>query len=495
MKFKARKLDISTGESIVCLLNSHEAMELELSNNDRVEITYRSKKIIASIDITNTHHFLRAGEIGLMGDVADKLGIKNTSSYVSVELVNKPLSLYYIKKKLQGKRLTDTELFEIVQDIVSGKLSNIDITYFVSACYANELNMSETVALTNAMLHTGDILKLSRYPIVDKHCIGGVAGNRTTMIVVPILTALGFTMPKTSSRSITSPAGTADAMEVLCPVTLSIEQMKTVIEKTNGCIVWGGALNLAPADDKIIKVEHPLSLDPVGQLLASIMAKKKSVSSTHLLIDIPYGKGAKIEDVARAHFLKKKFLQLSKKLHIKTIVELTDGSSPIGFGLGPALEARDVLLVLENDPTASLDLKEKSIQIAGSLLSFLGKKHGEKMARDVLESGHALHKFMEIIEAQGGKKISSSDISLAKEQVTIKANQSGFISHLDNKKLSKIAKLCGAPNDKGAGLYLHVKKHDKVQRSDVLMTLYSSSKQKLHFAKETFGKIGGITII
>ena len=152
---------------------------------------------------------------------------------------------------------------------------------------------------------------------MDTHCIGGVAANRTSMLIVPILAVAGLTIPKTSSRSITSAAGTADTMEVLCPVVFSLSQMKKIAMRTGGCLVWGGAMSLAPADDKIIQVEHPMALDPVGQLLASIMAKKKSVSATHVLIDIPVGRGAKIQDKKKARDLGEKFKELGKRLGMK----------------------------------------------------------------------------------------------------------------------------------------------------------------------------------
>lgn len=493
MKFKARKLGISVGDSLVCLLNSNDAAEMEIQNSDRVSITRGKNTVTAVVDIANTHHFVNPGEVGLMDEVAEKLGIKSIVP-VDISHIDKPLSLHYIKKKLSGEKLTEQEIFEIVHDIVQGKLSKIEIAYFVSATYANHMSLDETIYLTKAMINTGEIVKFNRHPIVDKHCIGGVAGNRTTMIVVPIITALGYVMPKSSSRSITSPSGTADTMEVLCPVDLSTKEIQKIVHKVNGCFIWGGGLSIAPADDRIINVEHPLSLDPEAQLLASIMAKKKAISATHLLIDIPYGKGAKVETLLAAKHLKKQFELISRKLNIKVNVILTDGSGPIGFGFGPALEARDVLQVLENDVDAPKDLKEKAIIMAGKLLKMLGEKNPEKTARDVLESGHAHDQMMKIIEAQGGKKISSSEIKLSEFKYEYKSKHSGFISHLDNKKISKLARLCGAPQDKESGIYIALKKHDRIARGDILITFYSNSKQRIKYAKEVFEKIGGIDI-
>jgi len=249
-------------------------------------------------------------------------------------------------------------------------------------------------------------------PICIHNCVGGVPGNRTTMIIVPILTAAGFTIAKTSTRSITSPSGTADTMEVLAPVSHSLEKIKKIIKKTKGCIIWGGTLDLAAADDKLIKLERPLSLDPEGILLASILAKKLAVNSTHILIDIPYGKGAKIETKKEAKRLKRKFTHLGKLLGMQTKAIITDGSQPIGNGIGPALEAKDVLSVLSNKGPE--DLKKKSLLMSAKLLKMAGVKNSTKVAKKILESGKAYKKMQEIIKAQGGKKIDPEKIKIGK---------------------------------------------------------------------------------
>ena len=359
------------------------------------------------------------------------------------------------------------------------------------------MHIDETVALTKAMINTGDVLKLKQRNVVDKHCIGGVVGNRTTMIVVPIVAAVGITIPKTSSRSITSPAGTADTMEVLTNVSHSLKDIKKIIKKTNGCLVWGGALNLAPADDTIIRVEHPLNLDARSQLLASILAKKASVSAKHVLVDIPVGKGAKIHSKNRALTLIKQFESIGKNLGMHIHVILTDGSEPVGNGLGPVLEARDVLYVLKGDKRMPLDLKKKSIKLAGLMLE-MGKKakkgEGEKLAKEILESGKAYSKFIGIIKAQGGKEISPDKLKLAKYKRNIKAEKRGKIMHIDNSAIAKVARIAGAPVDKEAGIYLHVRKNMKVKKGELLFTIYSNSKAKLRFAVNTFKEIGGVVI-
>src|SRR3989344_2426300 len=356
MKLKVKDIDISSGGPLIAVVNHEDAAMLDLHVMDRIKIKKGHKIETVVVDIAQSKKVVPKGKIGVFEEVINSLGLKNNDS-VQIEVARKPLSLEFIRKKLDGQKLSEKEIDQIVWDIVHNKLSSVELTYFVAACYTNVMGTEETIMLTKAMVKHGETLKLNMRPIIDKHSIGGIPGNRTTMVLVPIIAAAGYYIPKTSSRSITSPAGTADTMEVLAKVTFPINRMKEIVLRTKGCIVWGGSLNLAPADDKIIAVERPLGIDAESQLLASIMAKKYSVSSTHILIDIPIGKDSKIKNKLEALHLKKQFEEIGKKLrkHIKVII--TDGKQPIGNGIGPALEARDVLWLLKRDPRRPLDLE------------------------------------------------------------------------------------------------------------------------------------------
>jgi AMP phosphorylase len=505
MRLKVKNLPIGTGDIVIAVLCEKDATRMDIQSEDRILLTADSKKIVATADIIgringarkgHKEKMLMPGEIGLFLEAQYALGVK-TGDYITISSAQKPLSLQYIKKKLEGKRLSSKELHVIIKDIINKDISDMELAYFVAASYLNKMDMNEITALTEAMVHSGDILKLPQKIIVDKHCIGGVAANRTSALIVPILAAAGLTIPKTSSRSITSAAGTADTMEVLCPVVFSLDDMKKVVTKTHGCLVWGGAMSLAPADDKIIQVEHPLSIDPEGQLLASIMAKKKSVCASHVLIDIPVGKGAKITEVKEAHALKRKFETLAKRLHMKIAVIITDGSQPIGNGIGPSLEARDILWTLKNSAKGSILLKNKSIVMAGVLLELTGKAKkgkGEEMAREIVETGKAYQKFIEIIQAQGGKLKKPEQIRLAHKSKDILATRSGVLTHIDNGTMNKIARIAGAPHDKEAGIYLYYHKGAKVKRGDKLFTVYSDSQERLDFALETIRKIDGVEV-
>ncbi len=321
-------------------------------------------------------------------------------------------------------------------------------------------------------------------PICVHNCIGGVAGNRTTMVVVPILAAAGVYIPKTSSRAITSASGTADTMEVLAPVVLKIDELRDAVLKTNGCMVWGGAINLAPVDDKLIRIRHSLHLDPRGMLLASILGKKKAVGAEHLIIDIPIGRGAKIEDEQNGRELAKEFIEVGEKLAIKTRCLITDGADPIGFGIGPGLECKDVLNVLQgNEP---LELLNKSCLLAGNILELVGKAKdgmGADAAHRLISTGKAYDKMMEIIEAQGGNpKIKIDDLPIGGYKYEYRAEKSGRVSHVDNKIISKIARAAGSPKDQGAGVILHCEDGDRVKKDDLLLEVIAESETKLSFA-------------
>ena len=488
MKLKVKDMNIATGGPLVVILNENDAINLDIHHMDRIKVKKEKKIETVVVNIATSATTIPEGSIGIYEEVIKSLKLKNKDK-VNIKIANKPLSIEFIKKKLDGKSLNKKEIDQIVWDIVNNKLSDSELTFFVAACYTNLMSINETLMLTRAMAKHGNFLKLNKYPIIDKHSIGGIPGNRTTMVIVPIIAAAGLTIPKTSSRSITSPAGTADTMEVLAKVSFPIKRMKQIITKTYGCIVWGGSLNLAPADDKIINVEKTLEIDAESQLLASIMAKKYSVSSTHILIDIPVGIGTKVQNKAEALRLKKDFEKIGKKLkkHVKILI--TDGSQPIGNGIGPALEARDVLWVLTRDKKRPPDLEKKCVNMVYEIFKMIGIKEGKKKALEILDSGLAYNKMKEIIKAQQGNIFDPKHIKIGKFKYDVKTNKSGIVIKIDNKMISRIARIAGAPLNKSAGIYLHKHVGNKVKRGNTLFTIYSESRQKLSFAKEVLKNV------
>lgn len=395
-----------------------------------------------------------------------------------------------IRKKLRGRELSYKEIYAIMDEISHERLGDILTTYFTASGFKEGFTDEELYYMTKAMVETG--AKLSFKGIVaDKHSIGGVAGTRTTMIIVPIIAALGFTIPKTSSRAITSPAGTADVMEVFCKVTFEPHQVESIVNKAGGCIIWGGHLGIAPADDVIIRVEEPLSYESFDKIIVSIMAKKVAASSNHLVIDLPIGKTMKIKYQKDALIVKHKFEGIAKRFGIKIFVDINDTPEPEGLGIGPTLEALDVLKVLEQVENRPLALEERALRLAGKLLDMCYETTGQKldgyaMAKKTLESKVALSKFKEIVKCQNGNPdITSKNLTLATFQKEIKASKSGTIIGINNANLNALAKVLGSPHDKKAGILLNKKTGEKVKAHDELLTFYSSSNKLLEEALET----------
>lgn len=477
MRLVIKRFNVNTGGPLVAVLNKQDAAKLDLYAQDRIKIKrLRSNKTFVVVaDISNKG--IKEGEIGLLEEAFERVGVPDGTE-VDVDISDLPDSLGYIHSKLDGAKLTKGQIDELVRDIVDNKISTVELTYFVAGCYAKGFDLEESADLTNAIVNTGDKLKFDNKIVLDKHCLGGVPGNRTTMIVVPIIAAAGFLIPKTSSRAITSAAGTADTMEVLAPVNLAMDKIKRALKKTNACIAWGGTMHLAGADELLIRVRHPLSIDPEGMMLASIIAKKKAVGATHVLIDIPFGRNAKVPTLNKARNLKKKFEKIGHMVGLNVHVVLTNGSQPIGKGIGPALEVRDVLSVLHGDGPS--DLMEKSVFLASEMLSMVGVKDARSKVLEILQSGKAFRKFREIVSAQGGSR--KLAVPRSKFFFAVNSPKDGVVKLLHNRYLVRVARVAGAPSDKVAGIYLNVKQGAKVRKGSNLFFIHAQSKAKLDSA-------------
>jgi thymidine phosphorylase len=392
-----------------------------------------------------------------------------------------PESLDAVRAKIQGRVLSGAEIEAIVDDVTHYRYSDMEIAAFLVGS-ASFMTSGELLSLSHAMAQAGTQLKWDRPIVVDKHCIGGIPGNRTSMIVVPIVAAHGLTIPKTSSRAITSPAGTADTMEVLARVDLTVDDMKEVVTACHGCLVWGGHVNLSPADDILISVERPLSLDTREQMVASIMSKKMAAGSTHLLIDLPVGPTAKLTSAMEAMRLRKMFEFVGDQFGIAVEVVTTDGRQPIGNGIGPVLEAQDVMAVLANDPTAPADLREKSLRLAAHLLEYdpeLRGGTGYLRARELLDSGAALKQMRKMIEAQGP---SGCRTDLGTLTVDIIAPRDGIVTAIDCLRLNRLARSAGAPIDNGAGVKVFKKIGDNVEQGQPLYRIYAFDQPEFELA-------------
>ena len=475
---KVKKINFSTGSYKICVINKLDAEEMDLNPNDRVIIKYRNREVCAFVDIDRLGSIVNRNEIGLFYETYNNLSLKDNEE-VSVYPTGVPKSVEYIINKMDGNKLNREKIFEIIKDVVRDELSEVEATAFITSCYIRGLDLEETVNLTEAIVESGPRPKFNKKIILDKHCIGGVPGNRTTMLVVPIVAAAGLCIPKTSSRAITSPAGTADTMEVFAPVDLTVQEMEEVVRKANGCMVWGGGSGIAAADDKLIQIRKPLRLDPLGIMLASILAKKKAVGATHVLIDIPFGKGSKVKTEESGRELAKHLITVGTHLGMNVKCILTDGSAPVGNAIGPCLEAKqhlEILLGLKRVP----DLINKSILMAGKILEYAGLNDAYNISREIFLSGRAYDKFIEIVELQGGDpKIKPEDIPVGNKTYDVYAEVDGKIRFVNNKMISKIAHLAGCPKTKEAGVYIYYNTGAKVKKGYKLMTIYAESEAKL----------------
>jgi thymidine phosphorylase len=439
-----------------------------------------SKVLLATLLVTQDDALVGPEDIGL-AEPAFRRFAEPAGALVTVTPSSPPNSLDAVRAKIQGHTLSALEITAIVDDLTRYRYSDMEIAAFLISS-ASFMTSDELLALTHAMAQAGTQLKWNKPTIVDKHCIGGIPGNRTSMIVVPIVAGHGLTIPKTSSRAITSPAGTADTMEVLTRVDLSVDEMKGVVSACHGCLVWGGHVNLSPADDILISVERPLSLDTREQMVASIMSKKIAAGSTHLLIDLPVGPAAKLTNATEAMRLRKLFEFVGDHFGISVEVITTDGHQPIGNGIGPVLEAQDVMAVLANDPKAPPDLREKSLRLSAHLLEYdprLRGGSGYSRARELLDSGAALKQMQKIIDAQG-PSICQTDLGTL--TFDVKAANDGAVSGIDCLRLNRIARSAGAPIDKGAGIKILKKIGDRVEKGEPLYRIYAADHSEYDLA-------------
>lgn len=461
--------------------------------SSRLTLSANGRTLIATLNVVD-NHVLAVGRVGLSKVAMQQLHVK-TGGRVLAQHTPVLTSLSLVRKKIYGHSLSEDEITQIITDITAHRYSDIAIASFLSACAGNRLDVDEITALTKAMVACGKRLEWpGQKRIFDKHCIGGLPGNRTTPIVVSIVSAAGLIIPKTSSRAITSPAGTADTMETLTNVNLKLAEIQRVVSETGACLAWGGGVNLSPADDLLIRIERALDLDGEGQLIASVLSKKIAAGSTHTVIDIPVGATAKIRTQEEAGRLASLFSEVGTACGLVTRCVITDGSRPVGYGIGPVEEARDILSVLQNLSEAPQDLRRRSLMLSAHLLDMAlgnGLQNCLQQAQQLLENGEAWKQFQRIVRAQGWSKV----LPTAHYQHDEPADCSGVVTAIDNRRLARLAKLAGAPFHPAAGLRLAVNVGSEVQAGQPLFTLLSESKGQRDYAMEFYHDNGPIFTI
>lgn len=476
-----RRLGIDTYQEAVIYMHRdcHVCRSEGFAAQSRVRVALGERHIIATLNIVGSE-LLRVDEASLSEGAWLALGARE-AAVVEVSHPEPLDSLGALRAKVYGRRVQLPAWREIIADVIAGHYSDLHLAALVTSCAGDRLDLDETIALTQAMLEAGDRLDWGRPVVVDKHCVGGLPGNRTTPIVVPIVAAAGMTIPKTSSRAITSPAGTADTMEVIAPVDLDLTQMRRVVEHEGGCIVWGGNVRLSPADDLLIRVERPLDFDSEGQLVASVLSKKIAAGSTHILIDMPIGPTAKVRDEAAAAALSARLEAVGAALGAQVRVHRSVGTQPVGRGIGPALEARDLLAVLRREPGAPPDLRERAVTLAGLVMEMApgtARGSGLAAAERILADGSALAKFEAICRAQGGMR----EPLVAPLTHVVTAARGGICAAIDNRRIARVAKLAGAPRAQAAGVDLHVKLGQRCGSGEPLYTVHAQARGELDYA-------------
>jgi thymidine phosphorylase len=479
---RAKRLGIHTGDDAVVFMRTdcHVCRSEGLSSRSRVLLSTGASDVVATLYQVSSD-LLSVDEAGLSETAWELLGVSEGTPLSARHPL--PLTSFgHVRSRIFGHRLDEDQYRAILEDVAGRRYSPIETTAHLVSGSMFPLDDAETVALTRVMVGLGETLSWPGSSLIaDKHCIGGLPGNRTTPIVVSIAAALGLTMPKTSSRAITSPAGTADTMETLAPVDLDIRAIRRVVEQEGGCIAWGGAVRLSPADDLLIRIERVLDIDSEGQLVASVLSKKVAAGATHLVLDIPVGPTAKVRTAGAGNALASQLTTVAKAFGIATQVVFSDGTQPVGGGIGPALEARDVLAVLQQAPGYPKDLRDRACALAGALLELAGKVEsgaGYTVAEAAIADGRAWAKFQRICEAQGGIRVPP----VAEQQRPVVATRAGTVAAIDNRRIAKVAKLAGAPGSKAAGVELLVHVGDAVVAGQPLYSVHGETRAELEYS-------------
>ena len=511
MEFKIKHLGLSSGHISIIVLDDEDAFALGAKPGDRVKLYHVQNDngeeivdngVVASVEFATGAGLVERGEVGLYDEAATKLKLTKEDTHVEIQLSSKPASFEYIKKKVNGDELNTMELQAIINDCTFGNLLPVEMAAFIVGLQVHGATDDEIVKLTNAMAHSGEILDFGE-EVYDKHSTGGVPGNKVTLIIVPIIAAAGLFIPKTSTRAITSPSGTADSMEVLAPVAFTKEKMLKILKDEKAGILWGGAIDSAPADNALISVEKPLTMDPFPLMIASIICKKMSMGVKKLVLDIPCGKGTKFPTVGEGRKYAYKFKEIARRVGIDAVCLLTSAQQPIGHAVGPALEAQEALRLLRDINAGPSSLMNKSTELAAVLLEMGGKApegKGKDLAIELLKTGKAYDAMKRIIKAQGGNPdIKPEEIEVGPHVVEMKATHTGHITKVQNKHINRIAKIAGCPAAKKAGIVIEGKVGRLVKEGEVIFKIYSDSEKRLKEAVTYYNanppqKIGGMTL-
>ena len=460
---------------------------------ERIEITAGARSIRAHVHVLDAGQGLQVDEVGLSRRTFEDLNLP-LGAPVVLHRAAAPRSRAALRDKIRGKALGEDQYAELLGDIAQGRYPDSEVGAFLVAVTRN-LSDGEVLALARVRASFMPRMAWGESIVADKHSMGGIPGSRITLIVVPIVASHGLAIPKTSSRAITSAAGTADAMETVARVDLTASELWGTVQRTRGCIVWNERLNHSALDDVMNSITRPLAIESNRWSVASILSKKWTAGATHVVGDLPFGPQAKLKTRDEATELARLFQHVGEAMGLQVEAHATDGLAPIGRGIGPALEVRDILQVLDNDPAAPAELREKALFFVSLILAWDplvgGLTAARARAEQLLTSGQARAKFDAIVEAQGRRH---PPITPAPMTHVVRAPADARVLGIDFAQITEIARHAGAPHDRSAGLDLLRRAGDRVKAGDPLYVIHASTARDLANAAATAAQGGGVNL-
>ena len=483
---KVIKFDIQNWNWHIVMLNTEQASNYWIKDDDKISLIRKWEEFV--VDVVLSDKYVQANEIWVTNDFLDEYPIMEWDTVLVSFVQSNPLSMQAIRKKLLWKKITEKEIDAIIEDIKNNKIHDLVLAYYVASSFFYKSDIHELAYTTKATAYTWDMY---RFPwiVAGKYCIWWVPWNETTMIIVPILASLWITVPKSFSKAITSPAATWECVNVLMDIEFDKQEVIRIADKVWACLVWNEKLNLAPVNDRIIKVSSPLGMEPYARMISSIMAKNYAMWINHCLIDIPMWPTAKVATARDAKRVAKRFNEIWEYLWIKMDVQITDWKEPIGKGVWACLQAREALRILQQHKDKSKDLEDKAIFLASRILLLCeaanSMENAENIVKSQLKSWEARKKMQEIIKAQNwNPNIKSEDIELGKVSYDVVAQKNCVIKKVDMRLLNTMVRWLWAPKEYKAWIYLNKKLWDKVKKWEIIYTMYSPSANKLNLVKD-----------
>ena len=402
-----------------------------------------------------------------------------------------------IQKKRDGKPLKKEEINFLVSGYTKSIIPDYQFSTFLMAAYLRGMNKKETSYLTDAMLHSGKVLNLNSIPgaKIDKHSTGGV-GDKTSLIIAPIVASVGIKVPMISGRGLGHTGGTLDKLESIpgFKTDLNLKEYKSVLRKC-GAVLIGQTKEIAPADKIIYSLRDVTgTVESIPLITGSIMSKKLAEGIDGLVLDVKTGSGAFMRKTKDAETLANSLISTAKSFDKKVIAFITDMNQPLGNYIGNWFEVYESIKVLKGE--VKNDLYELCLNLAGAMIYLGGKsssiKDGKKIASEQISNGKAFSKFTEIVKLQNGKVDYIHHPEKYPQSKFIKkltADKNGFVDKIDNYQIGMASLELGAGRkklgdkiDPKAGIVFKIKIGDKVYKKDIIAELHSNSKSKNELA-------------